>query len=162
MAENLGVKNAKWDKRDGYIVNRDCYNSYFYLSEDPTASPQEKLRLHGGDYTKYLDGGSACHIGLSEYLSKEQYKFLMKQAIKNKTPYWTFNCPNTVCNNPDCGHIDKRYLKRCPVCGSDDVDYATRIIGYLTRVSKWSLERQKEAATRYYADAKTVDMQVKV
>ena len=27
-AENVGVKHAKWDKEDGYIVPRDCYNSY--------------------------------------------------------------------------------------------------------------------------------------
>ena len=154
MAENLGVKNARWDRRDGYIVNRDCYNSYFYLSEDPTQSPIDKLRLHGGDYTRYLDGGSACHINLEEHLSEAQYKLLMKQAIKNKTPYFTVNIPNTVCNS--CGHIDKHYLKRCPKCGSEDVDYLTRIIGYLTRVSRWSLERQKEASERYYAGKDTV------
>jgi len=154
VAENLGVKNAKWDKRDGYIVNRDCYNSYFYLPEDPTCSPQEKLRLHGGEYTKYLDGGSACHINLNEHLSKEQYLFLMKQAIKNKTPYWTYNIPNSQCL--DCGHISKRYLRKCPKCGSDNLDYATRIIGYLTRISKWSMERQEEATRRYYTGADTV------
>ena len=153
-AENLGVKNAKWDKRDGYIVNRDCYNSYFYLPEDPTCTPQGKLRLHGGEYTRYLDGGSACHINLNEHLSKGQYKFLMKQAIKNKTPYWTFNIPNTICNN--CGHISKKFLAHCPKCGSENLDYATRIIGYLTRISKWSIERQAEAAKRYYSDADTV------
>mgnify|MGYP002040243511 FL=1 len=33
-AENLGIKNAKWDKEDGYFVPRDCYNSYFYVVED--------------------------------------------------------------------------------------------------------------------------------
>lgn len=31
-AENVGVKHAKWDKRDGYKVGRDCYNSYFTSS----------------------------------------------------------------------------------------------------------------------------------
>ena len=156
MAENLGVKNARWDKRDGYVVNRDCYNSYFYLPEDPTQSPIDKLRLHGEAYTRYLDGGSACHINLDEHLSKEQYKFLMRQAIKNKTPYFTVNIPNTVCNT--CGHIDKRYLSKCPKCGSQDLDYLTRIIGYLTRISRWSLERQAEAATRYYAGKDTVSI----
>ena len=33
-AENLGVKNAKWDRQDGLAVPRDCYNSYFYPVED--------------------------------------------------------------------------------------------------------------------------------
>ena len=56
--------------------------------------------------------------------------------------------PNTVCN--DCGHIDKRYLKECPVCHSKNIDYLTRVIGYLKRVSNFSMDRQKEAARRYY------------
>jgi len=27
-AENLGVKHANWDRKAGYVVPRDCYNSY--------------------------------------------------------------------------------------------------------------------------------------
>lgn len=154
-AENLGIKFAKWDKADGYAVSRDCYNSYFFLSEDPSLTPMDKLKLHGKDYTKYLDGGSACHIGLSEHLSKDQYKFLMKQAIRYGTPYFTFNIPNTVCR--DCGHITKQYLDKCPKCGSENLDYATRVIGYLTLISKWSMDRQKEGAKRYYASADKVN-----
>lgn len=153
-AENLGVKFAKWDRQDGYAVPRDCYNSYFFLSEDTTLSPMDKLKLHGKDYTKYLDGGSACHINLSEHLSKAQYKFIMQKAIEYGTPYFTFNIPNTVCR--DCGHISKHYLDKCPACGSDNVDYATRVIGYLTLISKWSVDRQKEGAKRYYAGADEV------
>ena len=30
-AENVGIKHAKWDKEDGFVVPRDCYNSYFYI-----------------------------------------------------------------------------------------------------------------------------------
>jgi hypothetical protein len=33
-AENLGVKNFNFDKKDGLIANREVYNSYFYPSED--------------------------------------------------------------------------------------------------------------------------------
>lgn len=56
-AENLGVKFAKWDKKDGYVVTRDCYNSYFYIVEDEDISVIDKFVLHGDDTTKYLDGG---------------------------------------------------------------------------------------------------------
>lgn len=148
-AENLGVKNANWDKKDGYVVPRDCYNSYFYIVEDETTSPVDKFRLHGKKFTSKLDGGSALHCNLQEHLSKEQYKFLIRLAIKEGTPYFTFNVPNTICN--DCGYISKHNLNNCPKCGSENLDYATRVIGYLTRVSKWSLERQKEHNRRYYA-----------
>lgn len=149
-AENLGVKNAKWDKKDGYFVPRDCYNSYFYLPDDPKTDVLEKFRLHGAKNTKFCDGGSALHCNLDEHLSKEQYKFLLKYAIKQKTPYFTFNIPNTICN--ECGYISKHKLDKCPKCGSDNLDYASRVIGYLTRISKWSAERQEEAKRRYYAN----------
>ena len=147
-AENLGVKNAKWDKQDGYVVPRDCYNSYFYLVEDET-KPIDKFILHGNSMTGNLDGGSALHLNLKEHLSKEQYRQLLNIAIKTGCPYWTVNVPNTICN--DCGHISKHYLKQCPICGSENVDYATRVIGYLKRVSNFSEARQKEASKRYYA-----------
>ncbi|MCI9360664.1 MAG: hypothetical protein HFG65_06800 [Hungatella sp.] len=147
-AENLGVKNAKWDKEDGLFVPRDCYNSYFYKVEDETCNILDKLILHGKRLTKYLDGGSALHANLSEHLSKEQYKVLLLDAIKTGCSYFTFNIPNTICNK--CGYISKHRLDKCEKCGSEDIDYITRIIGYLKRVSKFSEQRQKEAKKRYY------------
>ena len=147
-AENLGVKNAKWDKEDGYFVPRDCYNSYFYLVEDAVANIIDKFILHGRKLTKYLDGGSAYHCNLDEHLSKEQYLKLGKVAIKTGCTYWTYNIPNTICN--DCGHISKHRLEKCPKCGSENLDYATRVIGYLKRVSKFSAPRIKEEHKRYY------------
>lgn len=147
-AENLGVKHAKWDKEAGYEVPRDCYNSYFYAVEDSSLNILEKFRLHGKKYVGYLDGGSALHMNLEEHLSKEQYRNLLKVAAREGTNYFTYNIPNTICN--DCGHIDKRYLKECPSCGSKNVDYATRVIGYLKRVSSFSMARQEEASKRFY------------
>ncbi len=150
-AENVGVKHAKWDREDGYFVPRDCYNSYFYVVEDDSLSIIDKFKLHGAPYIEHLTGGSALHMNLEEHLSKQQYAQLLKVAAKEGCNYFTFNIPNTVCN--DCGHIDKRYLKECPKCHSKNVDYMTRIIGYLKRVSNFSQPRQEEAARRYYAKA---------
>ena len=149
-AENVGVKHAKWDKEDGNIVPRDCYNSYFYIVEDENTNILDKFRLHGSKYIEHLTGGSALHMNLEEHLSKAQYRQLLHVAAKEGCNYFTFNIPNTICNT--CGHIDKRYLHECPKCGSHDVDYATRIIGYMKRVSSFSQPRQKEAARRYYAN----------
>ena len=151
-AENVGVKHAKWDREDGYIVPRDCYNSYFYIVEDSTLNVLDKFRLHGRDYVEHLTGGSALHMNLEEHLSKEQYRQLLRVAAVEGCNYFTFNIPNTMCN--DCHHIDKRYLHECPVCHSKNVDYLTRVIGYMKRVSNFSLPRQQEAARRYYARVK--------
>ena len=153
-AENVGVKHAKWDKEDGYEVPRDCYNSYFYVVEDESLNILDKFRLHGRHYIEHLTGGSALHMNLEEHLSKEQYRQLLRVAAKEGCNYFTFNIPNTICN--DCGHIDKRYLQECPVCHSKNIDYATRIIGYMKRISCFSQARQKEAAKRYYSKASSL------
>lgn len=154
-AENVGVKHAKWDKEDGYQVPRDCYNSYFYIVEDSSLNVLDKFRLHGSKYIEHLTGGSALHCNLEEHLSQAQYRNLLRVAAKEGCNYFTFNIPNTVCNT--CGHIDKRYLHECPECHSTDLDYLTRIIGYLKRISNFSEPRQEEAARRYYA--KVSDLQ---
>jgi len=148
-AENVGVKHAKWDKEDGYVVPRDCYNSYFYIVEDTSMNILDRFKIHGREYIKHLTGGSALHMNLEEHLSKEQYAQLLKVAATEGCNYFTFNIPNTICN--DCGTIDKRYLKECPHCHSKNVDYLTRVIGYMKRVSNFSVARQVEANKRYYA-----------
>lgn len=147
-AENVGVKHARWDCEDGYYVPRDCYNSYFYVVEDEQTDIIEKFRLHGRRFIEHLTGGSALHMNLDEHLSAPQYRQLLRVAAKEGCNYFTFNIPNTLCN--DCGHIDKHHLRECPHCHSTNLDYLTRIIGYLKRVSNFSLDRQKEASHRYY------------
>ncbi|MDY3935526.1 MAG: anaerobic ribonucleoside-triphosphate reductase [Prevotella sp.] len=148
-AENVGVKHAKWDKADGYLVPRDCYNSYFYRVEDASLTILDKFKLHGAPYIEHLTGGSALHMNLDEHLSQSQYRQLFRVAAEEGCNYFTFNIPNTVCN--ECGHIDKRNLKVCPHCQSENLDYLTRVIGYMKRVSNFSEARQKEAEKRYYA-----------
>ncbi len=147
-AENVGVKHAKWDKEDGYDVRRECYNSYFYIVEDESLNIIDKIRLHGRKYIAHLTGGSALHLNLEEHLSQQQYRHILKVAALEGCNYLTFNIPNTICNK--CGQIDKRYLKECPKCSSSDVDYMTRVIGYMKRVSSFSFDRQIEAAKRFY------------
>ncbi|MBR6054564.1 MAG: ribonucleoside-triphosphate reductase [Bacteroidales bacterium] len=148
--ENLSGKNYKWDRNDGYFVSpkHNMYSSYFYNPEDDSLSIIDKFKLHGEDYVKYLDGGSALHMNIAEHLTKEQYRELLKVAAHYGTNYFTFNCRNTVCN--DCGYISKDTLEVCPKCGSNNLDYLTRVIGYLKRISSFSEMRQEEASHRYY------------
>ena len=148
-AEGLGVKNVAWDKASKLYVPRDCYNSYFFVVEDPTLNVLDKLRFHGKAFTRYLDGGSACHINLDEHLTKEQYLLLLNASIRTGCNYLTFNVPNTLCNA--CGYISKHRLDACPKCGSRDLDYATRIIGYLKLISRFAHDRQIEANKRHYS-----------
>ncbi len=150
-AENLGVKNANWDRADGLFVPRDCYNSYFYIVEDESINIIDKFYLHGHEYIQFLDGGSAYHCNLEEYPTKEGFLKLLNVAAKTGCNYFCFNIKVTVCN--DCGHINKHTLNHCTECHSTNVDYATRIIGYLKRITNFSKDRQKEAKKRYYGSA---------
>lgn len=147
-AESLGCKNAKWDRKDGYKVPRDCYNSYFYIVEDTNIDPVIKFRYQGIKFTGCCDGGSALHNNLDEHLSAAQYRMLMDVAVAEGCNYFTYNIKNTICNK--CGYISKHTLDKCPKCGSEDVDYGTRIIGYLKRVSSFSAGRQIEEGLRAY------------
>lgn len=148
--ENLSGKNYKWDQKDGFYVSpkHNMYSSYFYNPEDDSLSMIDKFKLHGNEYVKHLDGGSALHMNVAEHLTKDQYRQLLKTAAHYGTHYFTFNCRNTVCN--DCGYISKDTLEVCPKCGSHNLDYLTRVIGYLKRVSSFSEMRQVEAAHRFY------------
>ena len=147
-AENLGAKNAQWDKADGYKVARDCYNSYFYVVEDDKTNALDKFLLHGRELTEWLDGGSALHLNLDEALSRSGYRSLLNIAARTGCNYFCVNVKITICN--ECGHIDKRTREACSACGSRDIDYGTRVIGYLKRVSAFSSPRRKEHALRHY------------
>lgn len=147
-AENLGVKNAKWDKEAGLYVPRDCYNSYFYPVEDTKVNVLDKIKLYSKDIVQYLDGGSALHLNLEQMLSAEQFVLLYRLCADYGVQYWTTNVLCTICN--DCGYINTDTENHCVKCGSTDVDYGTRVIGYLKRISNFSDARQKEAGKRFY------------
>ena len=153
-AEGLGGKNYKWDKEDGYVVPEDenLYNSYFYNAHDDT-SILDKFILHGHQTYQYTDGGSAAHINLEDHLSKEQYLKLIDFAIANGTNYFTFNIPNSKCE--DCGKIIKRPIDTCPCCGSHNITQYTRVIGYLRPTKAFGSDRQQEARNRIYSDGKS-------
>lgn len=148
-AEQLSSRNYNWDKEDGYVVNpnRNLYNSYIYLADDPNTSILDRFILHGRDYTGLMDGGVGLHCNLNEHLSKEQYLKLIDFAIANGTSYFTFNVPNSEC---ECGFITKVPVETCPKCGSNKIRQWTRTIGYLRPVDCFDKYRKAEAKTRVY------------
>src|SRR5690554_5307066 len=147
-AENLGVKNTKWDRDDGYKVKRDCYNSYFYVVEDDNTNALDKFQMHGRELLDYLDGGSALHLNMEETLTADGYLSMLNIAAHTGCNYFCVNVKITMCN--ECEHIDKRTLDACSKCASVNIDYGTRVIGYLKRVSSFSQGRRKEHHLRHY------------
>ncbi len=147
-AENLGVKNAKWDREAGYDITRSCYNSYFYPVEDDSVNAVDKFILHGREINQYLDGGSALHLNTDGYLTVDGYLKLFNLAAKTGCNYWTTNVKVTYCC--DCNTINKLTLDACPECESTNVKYATRVIGYLKLIDNFSKDRRIEEKLRHY------------
>lgn len=151
-AESAGVKLYNWDKEDGYKVPEDInlYTSYIFKPYDSNISVLDKFVLHGNNYIgEYLDGGVANHVNLSEHLTKEQYYKLLEHSAKVGCQYFTFNVPNSECEN--CGYITKQIINKCPKCGSINISLWDRIIGYLSKIKNWSEGRQIEQKTRIYS-----------
>ena len=150
-AESLARKNYIWDRDDGYWVPDDTnlYASYVFKPNDTTVSVLDKIKMHGKEYIgEFLDGGSACHINLDSHLSSKQYKQLLNYAAKEGCSYLTFNIPMTECK--ECGKIVNAPVSECPECHSKNLNFYTRIIGYLTAVKNWNDGRKKEFETRVF------------
>lgn len=148
-AESASVKLYNRDKTDGYWVPTDTnlYASYIFKPNDTHISILDKIILHSSEFAAdELDGGSACHLNLSEHLSQKQYEYLLKFMAKVGCKYATFNIPNCECE--ECHFIAKQPFSKCPKCGSTHVSLWDRIIGYLTKISNWSAARQLEGSTR--------------
>ena len=148
-AESLAVKNYNWDKEDGYWVPDDTnlYASYIFKPNEDD-SVLDKLFMMGKEFaTDRLDGGAAAHINLNEHLSSKQYYKLLEYAAEVGCSYWTVNVPNAKC---ECGFITKHPITKCPKCGSENIEYYDRVIGYLTKIKNWSEGRRIEQKNRKY------------
>lgn len=149
--ESAAIKLYNRDEKDGYWVPKDTnlYASYIYKPNDETLSIFDKIKMHSKEFASdCLDGGSASHLNLQEHLSVEQYRKVLNYSAKVGCSYLTFNVPNTECE--DCHWIGKSPVTECPICGSKNLAYYDRIIGYLTKIKNWSAGRQKEQKTRIY------------
>jgi len=156
VGENLSNKNYNWDKKDGFYVSPKhvMYSSYFFNPEDTELSVIDKMKLHGTNFVKYLDGGQAAHLNLNEHLSFEQYRQLLRVASENGCNYFCWNVRSTGCNS--CGYISKDTLDVCPKCGSHSVFSLVRIIGYIKKIDSFNEARQVEEGMRYYHNTSTL------
>lgn len=149
--ESASIKLYNRDSKDGYWVPKDTnlYASYIFKPNDTEISILDKLYLHGNSFCgDNLDGGSAAHLNLEEHLSVEQYRKIVKYAAEIGCKYFTFNVPNSECD--ECGFITKVPIDKCPKCGSTKITLYDRVIGYLTAIKNWSKGRQIEQKTRVY------------
>ncbi len=95
---------------------------------------------------KKFTGGVMMHIFLGEEPDPEALAKLTKRLMQTDLIYWSYTPAITHCNS--CGKTFTGLYTRCPVCGSENVDVWSRIIGYYRPLRNWNPYRRKEFWTR--------------
>nr|AAU85395.1 oxygen-sensitive ribonucleoside-triphosphate reductase [uncultured archaeon GZfos12E1]QNO53875.1 hypothetical protein LBDBNMAG_00006 [Methanosarcinales archaeon ANME-1 ERB6] len=95
-----------------------------------------------------VDGGDIMHIFLGEgYPDSRGIKSLaMKIARGTQTGYYAFTKDMTVCL--DCSHVAMGLKEECEKCHCTNLDYISRITGYLQSVSGWNEGKKQELMDR--------------
>ena len=87
-------------------------------------------------------GGVMMHLFLGEEPSIEALEKLIRRISQTSIVYWSITPAITVC--PSCGSRFVGAHRRCPKCGSENVEVWSRIVGYYRPLKSWSPARRKE------------------
>ena len=148
-AENTGAKLAA---KDNLLFGTDCSlysNQFIPLMAD--VSVLERLTWEG-KFMHMLSGGAITHINvLSQIDSDEKMYKLMLLAMHRGVEHFAVNYGFNEC--PE-GHVSigGNQLETCPVCGEPITDHYTRVVGFFTKVSKWSPQRKEEFKKRKFKE----------
>jgi anaerobic ribonucleoside-triphosphate reductase len=96
-----------------------------------------------------LNGGNMLHVWLGEASPDPEalYKLTKRIATQTQIGYYAYTKDLTVCNN--CGTVSPLMTKLCPKCGSDNVEWWSRVTGYYQAVSGWNEGKKRELQDRY-------------
>jgi anaerobic ribonucleoside-triphosphate reductase len=96
-----------------------------------------------------LNGGNMLHVWLGEASPDPEalYKLTKRIATQTHIGYYAYTKDLTVCNN--CGTVSPLMSKLCPNCGSDNVEWWSRVTGYYQAVSGWNEGKKRELQDRY-------------
>jgi anaerobic ribonucleoside-triphosphate reductase len=123
------------------------YTNGTHVPPDAPVSTPERLKLES-KFFPILDGGNIAHIWLGEAWTNTDglYEFGMNLAKNTHTGYFAFTRDFTICN--DCGETYPGIRTDCYRCGSESVDFISRITGYLSNVSGWNRAKKQELMDR--------------
>jgi ribonucleoside-triphosphate reductase len=123
------------------------YTNGTHVPPSATISLAERIKIEH-IFFPIVDGGNIMHIFLGEgYPDPHGIKSLaLKIAKKTQTGYYAFTKDMTVCM--DCSHVTMGLIEECEKCGSKNLDYISRITGYLQAVSGWNEGKKQELIDR--------------
>lgn len=154
---SINVENIPAERANVVLAAKDAelfptaeyYNLYSnqWIPLIEKCTIKEKVRL-GSILDKECGGGQISHINIdSPFTDKEQGWKMLNYIASKGVIYFAFNTKISVCKH---GHAF--YGDKCPKCGGEKVDTYTRIVGYLTPVSRWSEPRRNEFNIRNWYD----------
>jgi len=137
-AENTAIKLAQKDKYLGYNNEYELYSNQFVpLTKNIDMLDRIKIQ---GLLDKYFSGGSICHINMDQEITEiDKMKKLIKHSIKKGVIYSAINYVIQECEK---GHFTVGNVNECNICGSKIVEKFTRVVGFLTKISKWNKVRK--------------------
>jgi anaerobic ribonucleoside-triphosphate reductase len=96
-----------------------------------------------------LNGGNMFHVWLGDASPDPEalYKLTKRITMKSNIGYYAYTKDLTVCS--DCGKVTSPIFEQCPYCGSNKVEWWSRVTGYYQAVSGWNEGKKQELMDRY-------------
>ncbi len=107
----------------------------------------ERLKIEGA-FHPLCNGGMMAHVWIGESSPNPELLWELTKKIATKTliGYWAYTKDMTFCRN--CKKLHGGILKKCPSCGSDSLEWYSRVTGYYQRVSGWNDGKVRELFDR--------------
>lgn len=138
-AESMAVRLAKADRilfGEEKVPYKLYANQFIPLWKE--ASIWKKM-MKDGYYNQLITGGGIVHAQIGERVTPKQAKSIIEFSIKSGCEHFALNAVYSVC---DHGHTTFGKQKTCPICGSQNVDHYTRVVGFFTKVENWNPVRR--------------------
>jgi len=96
-----------------------------------------------------LNGGNMLHVWLGDANPDPEalYHLTKRITTKSNIGYYAYTKDLTVCS--DCGKVTSPIFEQCPYCGSNKVEWWSRVTGYYQAVSGWNKGKKQELMDRY-------------
>jgi ribonucleoside-triphosphate reductase len=150
--ESLAVRLAEIDSVLGKNERHQVYSNQYVPLTVNNVKISDRYKIQGR-FDSLTSGGSILHVNIDEAnsLTPVQFKRLFDLALKTKTVYWAVNYVYVKCEQEHY-FIGSNETKSCPACGSDRLDYYSRVVGFVTNVKDW-IEKRREwefGARKFY------------
>lgn len=141
--ESLAYRLAAVDKIFSKNEEYEFYSNQYFPLTINSIKISDRFKVQG-KFDSKTSGGAILHINIdeSEKISPIQMKILFDYAIKTKCVYWAINYIYISCSN---GHnfIGNNKTEKCPICESSDLNYYTRVVGFITNTKHWVAVRRE-------------------